>query len=151
MSLNTNPTQPVHSTFTSNTLLSDLSTTPLHNALRLSINAIRCTQPCLQQHYTHPTTYGLIWYLPLLFFFKFQSEEMQVWYMNENLVRQDVQPQAIPQVVLFGRQDVRGVGVRGSVIYRLTNPSRRLPPGLVCMVYPAPHEPLPQHPTCTPK
>ena len=42
------------------------------------------------------------------------------------------------QAVLFGRREIGGVRVRGSITYRLTNPSRR--PGLVCMVYSTPHE-----------
>ena len=33
-----------------------------------------------------------------------------------------IEPQ--PQAVLFGRWEVRGVGVRGSIAYILTNPSR---------------------------
>ena len=36
------------------------------------------------------------------------------------------------QAVFFGRWKVEGVGVRDSITYRLTNPSRS---GLVCMVY----------------
>ena len=46
-----------------------------------------------------------------------------------------------PQAVYFGRREVGGVGVRGSITYRLTNPSLR--PGLVCMVYPLPMNPTP--------
>ena len=33
---------------------------------------------------------------------------------------------SFPQAVLFGRWEVGGVGVRGSITYRLTNPGLRL-------------------------